>query len=1244
MPEDVKLVLLEDSVKLNGNEFINASKDNIEFDGSKVVFKDIPNRTETQTLTYKTKVIFETTGDSEISISNSATYNLQSDGASIKVNRGEYVSKDNGRIYGVDKETYIDWKIEVNRNNESWKYVKIVETIPDGFVFEKAVMDGNELGFTTNGTIVTIELGAIDKHKTVMVTLRLDGSIDIGSMDGVKNKATISYYYNYGWGTIGGGILEGPYTEDVEGTFTKEGFNHTISKSSSNLNYKDQTIDWKVYYKTFNNNVDGLVIEDKLTGEQQYIQDSFELKLNGTDLSLSTPGGATITFGEYDKSFKINLPDSLDSSDTYNHIVLTYQTKFDLASMEDQDTQIKLNNAVIINNNGNEITDSSGRDLATWISRNGRKTAKKEPGENRIFNWEVELNPQGKTIGSAQKIEDTLTGMQRYLVDSIMIYSAELQPNGTLKKLEDQVDFSVEFFEDTDVINGESGHQYAYHTGMKITFNEDITTPIILEYQTEAVGISQGDYKNGISYNGVEYEAKIIYSRHNQYITKELLNDRNGSVVKGDILKWRLTINSSLSEIYNFQLKDVMSHGLIFIEDSLVITPEINGDDSFILGKLDGDKAGKEGYKLTKAYVDKKYTIEYETLVFVDPEKPVSEISNDVYISGYSLEETLIDESTFNIVGRSQAGGSGYLDKEFDVKIIKVDTATGNKIGREVKFSFITETSIGAEKYISEEELILQKGEITLTLEDNAYNSYYIKELVAPAGYELNTEKVEITKNDSGEIRVENSKILTDITATKVWDGGPTPRPTIQLQLYRNNSPFGDSVELSNGTTEYTWTDLDQYDNDGNEFSFRVEEVEVPENYSKSESGLEVTNSYISPKTSITGRKIWVGGPSPKPKIELQLYRNGQEHLDPVTLSNGQTSHTWTDLDKTDHYGVDYKYTIDELSTPENYGKAVSEDKLSITNTYESPVSDITGRKAWEGGELVRPDYIELQLYRKTSSGNEEAVGNPERLNQGAYEQTWKDMPTNDQDGNRYTYYIKEVEVPENYEAGYEGLNITNKYIIPITEVTGRKVWIGGPALKPEIELQLFRDGEAYGEPVTLKDGETEYTWTGLDKTDQAGNEYLYTIDEVEIPNRYVKTISEDGLTLTNRYRSPSRPNPDPEEPEEEEEEEEEPEIPQEPEIPAEPEGPKDPDRPETPAEPEDSEETDLDGGIPGAGTSPERPDGPEETDLGEGTPGAGTLPRTGRDSTIFMMIIGLVLMTAGTLMGIKSIRRKTGI
>ncbi|MGN9165499.1 S-layer homology domain-containing protein [Tissierellaceae bacterium HCP3S3_D8] len=97
-------------------------------------------------------------------------------------------------------------------------------------------------------------------------------------------------------------------------------------------------------------------------------------------------------------------------------------------------------------------------------------------------------------------------------------------------------------------------------------------------------------------------------------------------------------------------------------------------------------------------------------------------------------------------------------------------------------------------------------------------------------------------------------------------------------------------------------------------------------------------------------------------------------------------------------------------------------------------------------------------------------------------------------------------------------VTVTNTYVSPKTEVTVEKVWEGGPEVKPSIELQLYRGDEAYGEAVTLNNGRTEYTWGNLDLTDKDGVEYVYTVDEVEVPAGYEKEIN--GLKVINTAKS----------------------------------------------------------------------------------------------------------------------------
>lgn len=107
----------------------------------------------------------------------------------------------------------------------------------------------------------------------------------------------------------------------------------------------------------------------------------------------------------------------------------------------------------------------------------------------------------------------------------------------------------------------------------------------------------------------------------------------------------------------------------------------------------------------------------------------------------------------------------------------------------------------------------------------------------------------------------------------------------------------------------------------------------------------------------------------------------------------------------------------------------------------------------------------------------------------------------------------------------YESLTVTNTYVSPKIDVEVNKVWVGGPETKPTIQLQLFRNDEVFGEPVTLENGTLKHTFVGLDKTDSRGVDYVYTVDELVVPKDYTKVAKD--LTVTNTYVQPKEPAKD---------------------------------------------------------------------------------------------------------------------
>lgn len=55
------------------------------------------------------------------------------------------------------------------------------------------------------------------------------------------------------------------------------------------------------------------------------------------------------------------------------------------------------------------------------------------------------------------------------------------------------------------------------------------------------------------------------------------------------------------------------------------------------------------------------------------------------------------------------------------------------------------------------------------------------------------------------------------------------------------------------------------------------------------------------------------------------------------------------------------------------------------------------------------------------------------------------------------------------------------------------------------------------------------YTWKDLEATDASGNEYIYTVDEESVPQKYEKKVDDATLTITNTRKPDPKPEVKPE-------------------------------------------------------------------------------------------------------------------
>jgi len=168
-------------------------------------------------------------------------------------------------------------------------------------------------------------------------------------------------------------------------------------------------------------------------------------------------------------------------------------------------------------------------------------------------------------------------------------------------------------------------------------------------------------------------------------------------------------------------------------------------------------------------------------------------------------------------------------------------------------------------------------------------------------------------------------------------------------------------------------------------------------------------------------------------------------------------------VEETDTKGYTASYSVaDGKVTLKSTDK---EKAVEVTNTSggEGTVVEKTVEKVWVNGP--KPSTT-IELWRRNNVEGTDKIDEKvdefvvaENASGEGLKKTFTNLAKHDPKGNEYEYYVKEEQVPENYEKSIEGLKVTNTYKQPTdgkVEVT--KEWDGpeeGKLKRPEINLTL---------------------------------------------------------------------------------------------------------------------------------------------------------------------------------------------
>ena len=398
--------------------------------------------------------------------------------------------------------------------------------------------------------------------------------------------------------------------------------------------------------------------------------------------------------------------------------------------------------------------------------------------------------------------------------------------------------------------------------------------------------------------------------------------------------------------------------------------------------------------------------------------------------------------------------------------------------------------------------------------------------------------------NNNSEYRYVSPKVT--FKGKVKWQGGETlAKPNVKIGLMRNGvrvEGLDKTVvtEKNTNEVEVQFTNVDEKDFDGNDYTYTIVEDTELQNFVKqyAENNTVVVNTYVSPKINFEKTVKQNGGKNIPVKVTLT--RNGV-NVTPeksVTVNTGETAR-FTDLDKTDLNGNPYKYDgVITATLPEGYSWKKDKDG-NIVVEYKSPKINLTVEKMWEGGDTLIPENIEVKLKRRLKQVN----GNANSNNTNTYvdfenntyqvekNNNWtkeiSNLDKTDENANEYEYIVEEITNIENFTNKVNNFRITNIYNVPNIDLPINVNITGGnkDKLPSSIEVQIIdkKTGNVSRTVIVPLNGDkTGYSKIeNIEKTDKQGNVINYKVKVLtDIPN-YVKPENTENTTETLTYKSP---------------------------------------------------------------------------------------------------------------------------
>ena len=486
-------------------------------------------------------------------------------------------------------------------------------------------------------------------------------------------------------------------------------------------------------------------------------------------------------------------------------------------------------------------------------------------------------------------------------------------------------------------------------------------------------------------------------------------------------------------------------------------------------------------------------------------------------VKGYTASVNGFEITNTHEVEKTEVPVTKQWKDEDDQDGIRPESITVNLLANGIKVDTKTVTAESGWAYTFADLDKYQNGKLVL---------YTVTE-EAVEGYTTEINGFEITNTHVPE--------LTEVTVTKIWsddDNRDGKRPeSITVNLLADGVEIDETVVTADaeGNWKHTFTELDKFAA-GEEIVYTVTEDEVID-YITSVDGFEITNTHKPATTDIVVTKNWDDENNNDGKRPASITVNLKVGEDVIATAeikpddSGHWSYTFEDLYIFEN-GEQIQYTVEEVAVP-GYTPDYSGDDytIQITNGYVTEKTSITVNKVWDDKDDqdgIRPEHVQVTLYRGDVV-HESVILHED--NDWSY--VWTDLYVYS-NGLKIDWNIVEAPV-DGYKATYGWNNagtactVTNTHEVEmlVTEIT--KIWrdnADSGKIRPySIDAQLYKNGEAYGEKITLSEG-NDWTYEVTLPVYENGEKIEWTVKEVKVPTGYSVGYDQDTLTIFNTIKS----------------------------------------------------------------------------------------------------------------------------